>query len=212
MKTFGLGFVLALALLLSPMVRRPGATGVQGVSPRSLTAARLAVAQTAEFGLIVDVEAGAAELVHGAVILRRIPISAVGGRPGRGASMGRLASRRGLLPYQPVRRVVAPSDTSTVTPPTSKPLDADPAYAVLSMDSGIELNLYPNDLSEWGSLRVAVHRAVDHARSGIRMVGGVFGEASEYPGRRIRLYVTDDDARAIFRSLPEGAPVVVWMQ
>ncbi|MFT5144448.1 MAG: hypothetical protein ACI80V_003589 [Rhodothermales bacterium] len=208
-RTLSLGFVLALAFMLTPLMRRSAPVEGGDAPGPNLAAERLALAERGEFGLFLDFEAGTAELVYGAVVLRRIPIASARRRaPGR-IHVGSLESRRGLLPYQPVQLVVASADSSLAKPPTKKPLDADPAYGILTLDSGIDLILNPSDISGFGALRIKAYRVVDHGVRAVKMAA-IALTGSAPTESRLKVDMADADARAIFRALPEGARVVMW--
>lgn len=180
----------------------------------ALATLRLETARASEFGLVIDLEKETTQLVFGATPLREVDITgAAWSRPGPDARLGvvsgRIASRKGTLPFEPVQRVQAPADTASAEPPTIRPLDSHPAYGVLVLEDGTEIRLRPTDLSAGESLTVLGYRATAYLGRVADVVGRLVTGKSAPEENSIILPMPDKDARAIFRALPLEAPVYV---
>ncbi|MBO6574128.1 MAG: hypothetical protein JJ896_01830 [Rhodothermales bacterium] len=198
--------VVALATVLWAGLSRPH---LRIVEAPALTAAeaRNTLARQGEFALVIRVGEARAELVHGAAVMREIPLRGLRGAS-RMVEISALAGRRGTLPFEPIQHVTAPPDTASAEPPRVRPLDSDPAYGVLVLENGREIRLSPHDTGVFGSLEVSGYRVVDHLRTSVRLVR-TMGAGDPAPRPPLVLQMSDRDARAIYRALPIGARVLV---
>lgn len=172
--------------------------------------AQLATARSSRMALHVDPARGLVELRHGAVVLRRVRAEEIRVSPGirfahpDSTIRDTVAARVGLIPTDPIRHVAAPADTSEANrAPTDLPVDDTPAYATVLGGQGLLVRLDPSDATAGARLRGRLYRIAE------RLSGNVRGLLTGSWPEVVTLRLPDADARALYRALSDGDPVIV---
>jgi hypothetical protein len=124
--------------------------------------------------------------------------------------MARLATRDGMIPPEPIRRVEAPADTAEANQaPTEVPVETTPAAVNLVLDNGIVVRLTPNDREGGDHWAIVRYRLFERVRTNLLAAWDALRMSPPRVRGEITLSVTDADAKALYRALSDGSPVVI---
>lgn len=122
----------------------------------------------------------------------------------------RLVSRSGLIPPEPIRRVEAPADTAEANQaPTEVPVETTPAVVNLHLDNGIVIRLTPNDREGADAFAARRYRWMERIRDNALAAWDGLRMAPPRIRGEVELEVSDADAKALYRALGDGSPVVL---
>lgn len=124
--------------------------------------------------------------------------------------MARLASRDGLIAPEPIRRVDAPADTAEANQaPAEVPVETTPAAVNLVLDNGIVIRMTPNDREGRDHWAIVRYRLFERLRTNLVAAWDAMLLAPPRIRGEVTLSVKDADAKALYRALSDGSPVVI---
>lgn len=124
--------------------------------------------------------------------------------------IARLVERTGMIPPEPIRRVEAPADTAEANQaPTEVPVETTPAAVNLHLDNGIVIRFTPNDRSGADAFAIVRYRLFERMRNNVIAAWDGLRMAPPRIRGEVELDVGDADAKALFRALSDGSPVVL---
>lgn len=124
--------------------------------------------------------------------------------------MARLVSRDGLIPPEPIRRVEAPADTAEANQaPTEVPIETTPAAVNFVLDNGIVIRMTPNDREGSDHWAIVRYRVFERLSTNVLAAWDAMRFAPPRIRGEVNLTVKDADAKALYRALSDGSPVVI---
>lgn len=187
----------------------------------AVLSARLALGETRKIGLVISLAAKEAALeVEGVPVrvcaahtirasrsLRRL----LEGEEGPAEILFTLEAEEATIPKQPIRVVQAPQDTAEANarPPADLPVETSAPHIRLSFDRGLVVTIRSTPRSIGDRLKAFTLET----RARFREIGGHVGQLAggDVPSLQpwIALTLAPEDARALYRALPESAKLVV---
>lgn len=180
---------------------------------RAFLTGRLAAASDPLIGISVDAGAGTISVELAGVPLRTVTAGkvsipwAIRSAAPDSVMLTRLVDRTGLIPPEPVRRVEAPADTAEANrAPATVPVETTPAAVNLILENGIVIRLDPDSSS---GIVVPWYRLTERIRDNTRSVVDAIAAREPRIRGELRMRMTDADAKAVYRALTNGSPVVL---